>query len=198
MAIHLSIIFAAGVFLIVHWMSPVDWRSSPVAWVATGLLVFSLYHVWNGVVRLQVVRARGWRVGLIEFLGAHLEIAALRTDRIPWREEFAALPAYNPNDAEVENLERAIRLALGWTAETARESRLVPIYTASSPELAKLLSSLLAEEGFRAEAEETLAGGAYRFAAAGSKVFVPSSEADAARQFLDAYFAETPENLPED
>jgi hypothetical protein len=183
---HLVAFAASGILLVLAFGQPAPLHAQVLLWAFGPICGFSLWRLVGAWLLLRHARRRGWNLGLHDFLFGFADLAGGGTRRVPERAEWAALPACDATLDELDNLRVALGLARGVPVLPERDSRLVPVYTASVPELATLVRDVLVDEGYDAHIEGVTPG-VYRFSW-GTRVLVPALQADAARALLDARF----------
>lgn len=169
--------------LVLEYRSPDAFLGGVFAYFYIAGIAWCAWRLATGVILLRTVRERGWEVGFRDFFRGYHELAPLGFVRVPCRDDWAALPASDPERSEMENLADAMTLSRGWDAELARRRRPVPIHTADSLELAYFVRDMLRAEGFSATVDDQSHGGSYRVSW-GSRVLVAAEEKEEAEEFL--------------
>ncbi len=125
------------------------------------------------------VRRLGWKISLPAFLLHFEDLPHGASTRVPPRDDFAALPAWESQATEMQNLVTAALYAAG----TPEGTHLVTVFQSEQPELCGLVTDFLRSEGLHPVHTDMSHGGAYRFGW-GSRVEVPAVEAKQAEALV--------------
>ncbi len=143
--------------------------------VFLAIFVASTWMTANGILFYRRIRRLGWDIGIVPFLLHFEKMPHGAATRIPPRDDFAALPAWESDASEIGNLVLAARYASGRPEGTG----MVPVFVTERHEIAMMVADFLESEGLHPIHSDSSHGGAYRFDW-GSRVEVPAIEAETA------------------